>query len=273
MTNKSMAITVLCLLAVGLSIFGPSILRQYSDNNLIGKVHEKEDNYYTRGFTYNLSTQEKLYVLSMALKNRYVPESDFFAAMKSAEVQLAQASSSNYSYLPVYDTENFEFGVTEENVFSVLQRELDVFSSNGVIPSLDAQRNQQLYTVELYQALDIHDADMSAVVWHIKVRQDVPVAQFNNILLEAYVDAISGKLYYFAQRPGDSVSSYNPDDLAKFWKDYLELESISKTESKKISDIGQNTGDFSANVIGSDFVDIKTGYLPGINESFVMPLQ
>ena len=71
----SLFFLVLVIFTVGVSIWGPETLSEHRDRSLLGKAHLVQVEMAGEGYRYKLSREEKLFILSQALKSQEYLES------------------------------------------------------------------------------------------------------------------------------------------------------------------------------------------------------
>ena len=123
----------------------------------------------------------------------------------------------------------------------------------------------------MYSAIDVPEPRNNVLVWKISLDTGKQTANRSNRLLDAYVDADTGKIYEFYVRTEiTGWSQVDPDAMVRAWADYMGLGEPQDYEAdnpliettpyfKKYSFAGMEEG--------STVVTI--GYYEGINELFL----
>ena len=107
-------------------------------------------------------------------------------------------------------------------------------------------------------------------VWKISLDTDKQNANKENRLLDAYVDADTGKIYEFYVRTQLTWNDINPDELISKWSEYLGLGEPKEYEA--VNPLSETTPyfkkySFTGMEEGNTIVTI--GFFEGINELFL----
>ena len=140
----------------------------------------------------------------------------------------------------------------------------------GIFPEAVKELSESSYSAVMYSAIDVPEPRNNVQVWKISLDTDKQNANKENRLLDAYVDADTGKIYEFYVRTQLTWNDINPDELISKWSEYLGLGEPKEYEAvnplyettpyfKKYSFTGMEEG----NTI------VTIGFFEGINELFL----
>ncbi len=267
--NRTLLITVVAIL-LALAIWGPEQLAKHQDkatlNQIIAEPVEGED----AGYRYSLNSNEKLYILSMCLNNQMLPESE--------QSRISNSGYDNVGYEELPGTYAFVINrqgptdteIKEAEIYDVCNREIKRLEELGVLPSKVRQVTEEAYSAVLYSAIDVLDPRNNMSVWKVSLSTSQQNADKTNRLLDAYVDAETGKLYEFYVRSESKWNDLEPEKILEEWSDYLELQGMEKDDTD--NPLLETTPYFEkyrfpSGETGSTVVTI--GFYEGINELFL----
>lgn len=143
--------------------------------------------------------------------------------------------------------------------------------SLGVLPDEVQELTENDYRADLYSAIDVPEPQNNVLVWKIGLSTGARNADRQNRLLDAYVDADTGKVYEFYVRTEiSSWAQVDADGIAAAWAEYMELGQ--PTEYENTNPLSENTPYFRKYTFaGTEEGDIVVtiGYYEGINELYL----
>lgn len=259
--------TILVAALILLSIFLPAKLSQVSDRSLLDVIKTEEGNNSPESFRYSLTTPERLYILSMALGNRDILQSDYAASLREKAIRTNRKDTVvSYAYV-----ENVR-GLAPEEMNGVSAQEV-CNSGLGVIVKeglgIDDFRITNSCRQTLYSAVDILEPQKNVSVWHLEYSAAVPPAGEPFALMEAYVDAETGKIYGFAFR-GEPLVDFDADQLARAWLKQLEITDLGDiTENNPLTETATQYKKFATEGMNLEKTVFTVGFYEGINEVFI----
>ena len=95
-------------------------------------------------------------------------------------------------------------------------------------------------------------------------------ADKSNRLLDAYVDAQTGKMYEFYVRIEDTWDELEPEEIVRRWSEYLELTDMEKDDmDNPLLETTPYFEKFSFPGIENGKTKVTIGFYEGINELFL----
>jgi len=250
------------LLTIVTAAFLPAFLSRYYDGTESGIIIEEKDTAF-EGFKYNLSVNEKLYVLSNALNNRILPQSDYFSAIRLPDNSYYSQTPS-YSFQSVYNENDFN-DETQTAALKALDSELQTLAEKGIIPTFDFNSDSD-YDIGLFAAIDVLEPRKNVTVWQIGSSNVI----ISHGFIDCLMDAQTHKIYSIAFRHENSWEQYDVDEIARLWAEYLGANSPEPYEpGSPLAEDSTHHKKFSVTGIEGDKTVITLGYYDGINEFFI----
>ncbi|NNJ31765.1 hypothetical protein [Lacrimispora defluvii] len=277
--NKKYAVVLLLVsFVIALSIFMPARLARFRDNSMMGVVHRENNAISPESFQYSsLSEQERLYIVSMALGNRNILQSDYAAALREKAIRSGRGDTvMSFAYVKnnrgAYGDE-----LDVNQAAEACKTELNEII--GTCTGLKEDRSLQNLNLnpcsgQLYSAVYMLDPQKNVPVWQIEYSTAVPPVPNDNLpfaLMEAYVDAETGKLYGFAFRVKElEGENFEPDTLAKAWLERLGITNFKDiTDDNPITENASQYKKFATDGMDSTKTVFMVGYYEGVHEVFV----
>ncbi len=264
---KQVAASILVIAVILLSIFLPAELSKVYDNSILDTVHKENGENSPESFRYSLTTPQRLYVLSMALNNRNILQSDYAASLREKAIRTNRNDTvASFAYV-----EN-GYGLLKgqldaETAMEICNFELSLIIKDGL--GIDSFENKDRCKQKLYSAVDMLEPQKSVSVWQIEYDGVSPTDGSPISLIEAYVDAETGKVYSFAFRIGD-LKDFDADKLAKAWLSRLGITDFSDiTENSPLAETAKQYKKFSTEGMNNEKTVFTVGFYEGINEVFV----
>lgn len=219
------------VLLLAFAIWGPEKLTSYRDLATLNQIQVEPVEDGGEGYRYTLSSNEKLYILSMCLNNQVVPETEQSKKSRSVSEKVDyEELTGSYAFI-VNRQGPTEKEIKEEEIFDVCNEQIEKLKELGVLPDGVRQVSEASYSAVLYSAIDVLDPRNNLSVWKVSLSTSQQNADKSNRLLDAYVDADTGRLYEFYVRIDGDWEDLNPEEIVKAWGEYLELQGMTEYES------------------------------------------
>ena len=267
----SLLLLPLAVLITGLSVWGPEALARYRDNGILNQIKIRETDTGAEGYRYSLSSNEKIYILSKCLNNQIQAESEQNAMTRTDPANLDYQEFAG-TYAMVVNRKDSEGQVISESTgIELCNRGLQELIDLKVLPDSVLKLEESSYSATMYSAIDVPEPRNNVLVWKIELNTVKQNANKENRLLDAYVDADTGKIYEFYVRIGVSRwEDIDPDEMIRLWAEYMGLSEPEEYEStnplsettpyfKKYSFAGMEEG----NTV------VTIGFYEGINELYL----
>lgn len=271
---KKTAVNISFLAFVGLimalSIWGPEALAGYKDGTILNKVHSEDVETGGEGYRYTLNSNERLYILSQCLNSQILPESEQNAFTKT--------DASNVDYQDLEGTYAFVVNhrgpsgkeITDAQIYETCNREIKALKELGIVPESIKEIDAASYTAVLYSAIDVLEPRNNVAVWKLSLSTGRNNANKENRLIDAYIDADSGKIYEFYVRTAAAWEDIDTDEIIDKWTGYMGLRSSKPYESE--NPLLETTPYFKKYVfdgMNGDRTIATVGFYEGINEIFL----
>lgn len=263
------ALTVLILLA---AVLGPEGLARYKDRSMFNELTLEETGDLSQGYRYTLSSNEKLYLLSECLSRQVLPESEMSAVTR---VETENGDKSYEGLMGSYAFVTNRQGPTgreiaDEEIFNICNQEIETLKELGVLSEEVREVEPSAYSAVLYSAIDVLEPQNNMAVWRVSLSTSQQNADKANRLIEAYIDADSGRIYSFYVRTERLWSQMNPEEIMDAWGGYLGLSGREPYESE--NPLMETTSDFvKYRFPGMEerSTVVTIGFYEGINELFI----
>lgn len=271
---KKVIISLLALAFAGavvwVSIWGPERMSQYTDLGLIGVVHEENTEGGSEGYRYLLSSNEKVYILSKALGSLKVQESELSAKTKNvSNVVEYQELAGSYAFL---ESQKDSGGnrTPESKGYEAAKAGLKDLQEIGILPDSVKDIKDGAYDVALYSAIDVLEPRNKVLVWKLSLSTNQQNADKKNRLLDAYIDADTGKVYEFYARTNLTWADINTDEIAQKWSEYMGLEAPTEYEnSNPLSETTPYFKQYTFQGMDEGSIIMTIGFYEGINELYL----
>jgi len=267
---KYSIVAVGVVLLLVLAIWGPEKLSNYRDQYSMNKVEKEELESTGEGYRYELTNNEKLYILSMCLKHQELPETEQSKNNRLAnDNTIYEELAGSYAFI-VNKKGPTEKEIKEAEIFEICNREIKELKQLGVLPESIKEIEKTAYEAQLYSAIDVMDPRNNMPVWKVSLYTSQQNADKSNRLLDAYVDAKTGKMYEFYVRIEDTWEELNPEDMIKKWSEYLALDGLSKeTSDNPLLETTPYFERFCFPGMENGQTKVTIGFYEGINELFL----
>lgn len=267
----SLLLLPLAVLIAGLAVLGPEALAKYRDNNILNQIQTQDVETETEVYRYSLSSNEKLFILSKCLNNQILPESEQSAMTKEENVNLDYQELTGTYALVMNRKDSSGQEIAENQGIELCGRAVDELKKLGIIPESVKSVSEKAYTAVRYSAIDVPEPRNIVLVWKISLDTGIQTADRTNRLLDAYIDADTGKVYEFYVRTNVfSWEDVDPDGIIAAWAEYMGLEEPREYEGT--NPLSETTPYFKKYVftgMEEENTIVTVGFYEGINELFL----
>lgn len=225
--KKKISLLLIPLAAViaVLAVLGPEALAKYRDKGILDQIQTQEAETGTEGYRYALSSNEKLYILSKCLNNQIQPESDQNALTRTEESMNLDYQELTGTYAMVVNRKDSAGKEIPESVgIELCGQGIKELQKLGILPYSVQELTERSYSAVMYSAIDVPEPRNNVLVWKISLDTGKQTANRANRLLDAYVDADTGKVYEFYARTEISEwEDVDPDTMIQIWAEYMGL--------------------------------------------------
>lgn len=254
------------------AVLGPEQMARYKDHGILNQITQEETEGLNQGYRYTLSSNEKLYLLSECLSRQVLPESELSAVTR------VEADNTSQSYEGLMGTYAFvtnrqgpsDKEIADEEIFSICNQELETLKELGVLSDRVKEVDPSSYTAVLYSAIDVLEPQNNMAVWRVSLSTSQQNADKANRLIDAYIDADSGKIYSFYARTDNLWTQMEPEQIMDAWGGYLGLTGREDYDSD--NPLMETTPDFvKYRFPGMEerSTIVTIGFYEGINEMFI----
>ncbi|MCM1188580.1 MAG: hypothetical protein NC541_04735 [bacterium] len=273
MKRRILSLLLLPLAAaiVSAAVWGPEALAEYRDAGILNQIRNREAETGTEGYRYALSSNEKLYILSKCLNNQILPESEQSAMTRNDSLNLDYQELTGTYAMVVNRKDSSGNEIPESQGISLCNQALKELKELEIIPDTVHTLSERAYSAVLYSAIDVPEPRNNVLVWKIELVSGTQNADRQNRILDAYIDADTGKAYEFYVRIETSAwEDIDADGIIEKWAEYMGLEEPKEYEGT--NPLSETTPYFKKYVFdgmeeGNTVVTV--GFYEGINELFL----
>ena len=249
-------------------VLGPDMLAGYNDAMVLDRVSTEPAAGLAGGFRYRLTANERVFILSMALQNRVLPQSDY-AVLTRGNTTRGLEPWATFAY-----TENRRGPspgeLTADDAARACAVSLEQLRASGALPECRFEPETDPYDIQFYTAVDMLDPQKYISVWQIVYDQDRPAADYRGALLEAWLDAETGKLYGFSLRSETEPENFDPGAIMDAWRAYAEVGGAEMlTGDNPLWETTPHYQKYTIDGMGSEKTVVTVGYYEGIHEIFL----
>ena len=268
--RRDLTILLFTIFILLVSIFGPEQISRYKDRGKLYQITVEETGSESTGYRYTMNSNEKLYLLSECLNHQVLPESELSA--------MTRTSSSEMDYQELMGTYAFVVNrqgpsgkeITDEEIYEICNREIKTLKSCGVLPEAVREVNASSYLAVLYSAIDVLEPQNNMPVWKVSLSTSQQNADKTNRLIDAYIDAGTGKIYGFYVRTENTWSELDPEQMMEDWESYLGLTGREDYESvNPLLETTPNYRKYRFPGMDDQSTVVTVGFYYGINELFI----
>lgn len=267
MKNGLILLGVLAVIA--LSVWGPEALANYRDRSVLNEIHVQEVEDAGEGYRYTLSSNERVFLLAECLNSQSLPESEQSALIRGEEDSLYQSLGGAYAFVVNHQGPSGK-EITKEEIFRVCNEGLETFKELGILPDSVKETAAADYEATFYSAIDVLEPRNNLAVWKVSLSDSRKNADRSNRLIDAYIDADSGKIYEFYVRTEYGWDELDPDAIVETWRSYLGLGEPGAYEND--NPLLETTPYFKKYVFDGmeeRYTVVTVGFYDGINELFL----
>jgi len=264
--NMFVLIIIAVLVVLG-SLWGPEVIAGYQDESFLNQVKEIQTERSGEGYRYIMSSNEKLYLLAKCLISQSQPESDRNAAIYQNNLNYEELSGT-YAFV-VNKQGPSEQEITEADIYEACNNQLKEMQNLGILPDAVKEVTDSAYDAVLYSAIDVLEPRNNVSVWKVSLSTDKKNADKSGRMLDAYVDAQTGKIYEIYVRTNTTWDEMDKDQMINAWATDLELPAPTPYESE--NPLLENTPYFAKYRIGEGDANtvVTWGFYEGINELYL----
>ena len=218
-----------------------------------------------------MSGNEKLYILSKCLNNQILPESEQNAMTRNDNVNLDYQELTG-SYAMVVNKKNASGQeVLDSQGIKLCNQALGELKELGIVPDTVRALNEKSYTAVMYSAIDIPEPRNNVLVWKISLKSGKQNADRENRLLDAYIDADTGKVYEFYVRTQITTwEDIDADEMIVAWAEYMGLDEPKEYEgANPLSETTPYFRKYTFSGMEEGNTVVTVGFYEGINELFL----
>lgn len=268
--KKNIIYLLFTVLVISISIWGPEALAEYKDNAILDEIHARVLETAGEGYRYSLNGNEKLYILSKCLNSQIIPESEQNALARSgAKEPDYQELGGTYAFVVNHRGPSGS-EITDEQIYETCNQGMEVLKSLGIMPESIREVDSVSYDAVLYSAIDVLEPRNNVPVWKINLSNSKKNANKEKRLIDAYIDADSGKMYEFYVRTPLKWQDIDPDEIIREWSEYMGLSTPEAYDSE--NPLMETTPYFSKYIfpgMGNEKTIVTIGFYEGINELFL----
>lgn len=267
MINGLVLLGVLAVIA--LSVWGPEALAQYRDKSVLNELHEEKVEEAGEGYRYTLNSNEKVFLLSACLNSQNLPGSEQSVLIRGGEDASYQSVGGAYAFVVNHQGPSGR-EITEEEIYRVCNEELNAFQKLGILPASIKEAEAGDYEATFYSAIDVLEPRNNLAVWKVSLSEGRKNADKSNRLIDAYIDADSGKIYEFYVRTACGWDDLDPDEIIESWREYLGLgEPAAYENDNPLLETTPYFKKYLFDGMEGERTVVTVGFYEGINELFV----
>lgn len=263
------ALLLAAVLVVAFAIWGPEAITVYKDRTVLNSIQTRTTETEEEGYRYQLSNGERLYILSRCLNSQTLPESEQNALTRTEEEVEYQEPGGAYAFVVNRQGPSGR-EITDEEIYNTCNRVLGEMKDYGILPDTIREVTPGGYDAVLYSAIDVLEPRNNVSVWKVSLSTNQKNADKENRLIDAYVDADTGKLYEFYARTQLSWEEIDPDEIIDSWSAYMGLGDAKVYETD--NPLLETTPYYRKYVFqgsGEERTIVTIGFYEGINELFL----
>ncbi len=267
----SLLLLPLAVIIVGFAVWGPEALAEYRDSAILNRITTREAETGTEGYRYFLSGNEKLYILSKCLNNQILPESEQNAMTRNDSVNLDYQELTGSYAMVINRKDSSGQEVQESQGIELCNQALEELKSLGIVPDYVKALSERAYSAVMYSAIDIPEPRNNVLVWKISLKSEKQNADRANRLLDAYVDADTGKVYeFYVRTQTTSWEDIDADNIISTWAEYMGLDEPQEYDgANPLSETTPYFKKYTFAGMGEGRTVVTVGFYEGINELFL----
>lgn len=269
-TRFNISVLAIAVLILLIAIWGPEILARYRDRITLDHITEEAVENPSEGYRYSLSNNEKLYILSKCLNNQILPESEL-SSMTKADTEMNSYEELTGTYAFVVNRRGpSEKEITDEEIYEICNKGLKELKELGVIPETVKEVKAASYSAVLYSAIDVLEPRNNVSVWKVSLSTSQQNANKANRLLDAYIDADTGRIYEFYVRTETAWEEMDPEEIVQSWSEYMGLSGMEEYEdTNPLLETTPYFKKYKFSGMKEENTVVTLGFYQGINELFL----
>ncbi len=267
--NLIIMITAAALVSA-LALWGPEAISTYRDQKTLNQVTVEPLESSGEGYRYELGSNEKLYIVSKCLNSQIQSGSELNSKIREGEESLNYEELTGTYAFVVNRQKPSDREISEEDIFRVCNEGLREMKEQGILPDEVKEVTASAYSAVLYSAIDVLEPRNNVSVWKVSLSTNRQNADKSGRLLDAYIDADTGKIYEFYVRTQTTWKFMDPGAMVASWAEYMELSEPEEYESD--NPLLENTPYFEKyRFAGLDegSTVVTVGFYEGINELYL----
>lgn len=263
----NLALLVLTIVVVAVSVWGPEMLASYGDRNVLNTIRTQAEEGGV-GYRYQLSRNEKLYILSRCLNSQSAPGTEQNTRAREAGMDY-QELTGTYAFVVNHNGPSGQ-EITNTEIFETANEEIETLKELGILPDAIREVQADSYEAALYSAIDVPDPRNNVAVWKLSLLGSLQTANKENRLIDAYIDADDGRIYEFYVRSALKWEEIDPDELVEKWSSYMGLAAPEPYEND--NPLLETTPYYKKYVFsggGDERTVVTVGFYDGIDELFL----
>ena len=267
----SLLLLPLAAIIAGVAVWGPETLAKYRDKGILNQIKAQEAETGTEGYRYSLSANEKLYILAKCLNSQVQPESDQNAMTRTDSFNLDYQELIGSYAMVVNRKDSNGQEVSTSTGIDLCNQGIQDLKAIGILPDSVQQLAERSYSAVMYSAIDVPEPRNNVLVWKIELNTDKQNANKENRLLDAYVDADTGKVYEFYVRTEISKwRDIDADEMIKVWAEYMGLSQPEEYQgTNPLAETTPYFKKYSFAGMENSSTTVTIGFYEGINELFL----
>lgn len=267
----SLLLLPLAVIIVGFAVWGPEALAEYRDSAILNRITTREAETGTEGYRYFLSGNEKLYILSKCLNNQILPESEQNAMTRNDSVNLDYQELTGSYAMVINRKDSSGQEVQASQGIELCNQALEELKSLGIVPDYVKALSERAYSAVMYSAIDIPEPRNNVLVWKISLKSEKQNADRANRLLDAYVDADTGKVYeFYVRTQTTSWEDIDADNIISTWAEYMGLDEPQEYDgANPLSETTPYFKKYTFAGMEEGRTVVTVGFYEGINELFL----
>lgn len=267
---RNFVIITAAVLVLALALWAPEWISGYLDRNTLNHVTVEAVESSGEGYRYTMGSNEKLYILAKCLNSQSQPQSERSSMLKEdADALNYEELTGTYAFV-VNRQGPSDREITQEDIFRICNEEVLKLQEQGILPDAVKEVAAEGYSATLYSAIDVLEPRNNVSVWKVSLSTGKQNADKSGRLLDAYIDADTGKIYEFYVRTQTVWEDMDPEQIITAWSEYMELTPPEAYDSD--NPLLENTPyyqkfRFAGIEDGSTVVTV--GFYEGINELYL----